>query len=153
FGTFTVTQARYEIVSGTFHPVNFHASFTWQCINAPAGLSGTISYSDPIQTGVFAVAPADPGAAPFVEAECGVERPPIPTADLARAGTLTLTLSSDQGSKLGGVVGGKTYRLGASDGPWMTYLRDPLTEVPAVKDYDGSPPNHLEITLDPISAS
>lgn len=78
--------------------------------------------------------------------------PPIPTAELPRSGILTVTLTAEPGADLGRITPGKTYRWSNTDGPWFTYLRDPLTDQ-SLRSYAGAPPNHFELSLDVQSSA
>jgi hypothetical protein len=72
---------------------------------------------------------------------------PVPTAELPRSGTFTLSLTADQGADLGHIGPGKTYRFSNTDGPWFSYLRDALTDQFAA-NWQGAPPFRLEVSLD-----
>jgi hypothetical protein len=81
---------------------------------------------------------------------CTIE-PPIPTAELPRGGTISVSFSSDAKGGLGGVPPNKSFRLTQADGPWFSFLRSVVG--PQIGDYDGEPPIILQVGIEPTANS
>jgi len=136
-------------------------TYSAQCVGETTAFTGTFNInqttttkflSEPI-TSVLAGTARCNGAGGWPNvgtlAACSLE-PPVPTAELPRSGRMTLTITAEQGSRLGNFIAGKTYRFSNNDGPWITFLRAPINDSGnGGRDYDGAPPTHLEVTIEP----
>ena len=133
-GKLTITELQTEQLPGRLHVMKLAATITGNCSSKGPQLKVVMNADEPSLGGTLFETPATD--------------PPVATAEFPRSGTLSLTLTAENGSSLGGVIPGRTYRFSGNDGPWETYLRDPLTESGSLVDWGGAPPNHLEISID-----
>lgn len=162
--SFSITKLKlgYPKLGGTqTQPFVYNAAGTYsaQCIGEPKAFTGsfnitqttTLKYDTAPNTTTPAGTPRCGGSGGWATvgsvSACDTE-PPAPTSDLPRSGRISIQLTAEAGSFLGHVLPNKTYRWSEDSGPWISYLRDPKTEN-GPRDYDGSPPAHMEVALEP----